>query len=255
MALSAALGFGKALGIAALLTADDFGRYSVLIAIALFLSPLPGLGLIEETRKLFPRMFVDGKIAEMAYRADRIAGVVGLRTAALGLLGAAIFLLAGYELAAVIAASLTLVAFGASWCSIMASALRAGTSPILLGAASFARAALTIPITLLAAHEYGLLGVLAGEALAAVAGGAIMRFAFRWRPQSEPIEQLPVVEAKASRDGMLVFYGTALVSAPIYLSRSVAALSLTAAQVGTLNFLLVFVAIFQTAIAIADQVV
>ena len=255
MAGSSALGLGRAFVLAGLLTTEDFGRYAIMVAIAQFLSPLAGLGLIEETRKLFPRIFVDGRSAEIVGRADHVTRLVGMRMAALGLLITVILVAMGWLWWASVAAAMTLVAFGNAWSSIMASALRAGTNPLPLGWTSFIRASITLPLTVFAAIHFGLMGALWGEAIGAVLGGVIMRAALRRPPPDGSVTRAETYSSRASHAGMLVFLGSALVSAPFYLNRPVAALALSATQVGTLSLLLVLVGALQTTIAICDQVV
>ncbi|WP_332818465.1 hypothetical protein [Sphingopyxis sp.] len=255
MAGSSALGLARAFVLAGLLTTEDFGRYAILMAIALFLSPLAGLGLIEETRKLFPRFFVDGRSAEIVGRADHVTRLVGLRIAALGAIATIALAVAGWFWWASVSAAMTLIAFGNAWSSIMASALRAGTTTLPLGVTSLLRASITLPLTVFAAVHFGLIGALWGEAIGAICGGAIMRAALR-RPSADASPAgAESHSSRASHAGMLVFLGSALVSAPFYLNRPVAALALSAAEVGTLSFLLVLVGALQTTIAICDQVV
>lgn len=252
---SSVLALARAFILAGLLIPADFGRYSILIAVAMFLSTLPGLGLIEETRKLFPRLFIDGQAAEISGRADHVARLVASRMLAIG--GAATLIAwLGWSIwwgAAV--GILALIAFGNAWASIMASALRAGNSALPLGVTSFIRASITLPLTVVAALDFGLIGALIGEALGAVLGAAIMRAILRRASSSASDQGTTEYSSQASRAGLLVFFGSALVSAPIYLNRPVAALAMSATEVGTLSLLLVLVGALQTTIAVCDQAV
>jgi len=254
MAGGAGLGIVRLLTLAIILSAGDYGIYSIVVAATMFLSSMPGLGLIEDTRKKFPRLYADGHAADIVPQADYVTRLVGFRTAISG--GAAIvitLLLGAYTWAIMIAAS-TALAFGIAWSSILASALRAGASPFPLALTSFIRAVITLIVTIGASFEFGLTGALCGEAIGAVIGGIAMRMALQ-KIHSSPRKRSNLDQpSQASRAGMLVFLGILFVNAPTYLNRPVAALSMSPAEVGTLSLLLVLVGVLQTTIGIFDQI-
>lgn len=253
MAGGAVLGIARSLTLAILLSAADFGIYSIAIAVVMFLAPLPGFGLIEETRKQFPRLYAGGQKDEIAPRSDRIARLTATRTVAIGVAVGLVALVAGAGALAVLVIPLTIVAFGNAWSSILASALRAGATTMPLAITSFIRAAFTFPLTVGAALQFGLEGALWGEAFGAAFGCIVMRIALT-RLHPKPAAAIGGFSGRASSAGMLVFAGSVLVSAPFYLNRPVAALTMSPSEVGTLSLLLVLVGALQTTIGIADQV-
>lgn len=247
------MGLARAFILAGIFPAEEFGRYAIIIAVAMFLAPLPGLGLIEETRKQFPRLFVEGRLNEIPGRADSIARVVALRTLGIGACATIAAFAFGSQLLGTAMAAMTFVAIGTAWTSVLTSALRAGASALPLGVTAFIRAAITLPLTVVAAIEFGLRGALCAEAVGAMLGAALMRAALRSRG-SNPGSVTNFV-ALASRAGLLVFVGSALVSVPIYLNRPLAALFLSPQEVGSLSFLILLVGVLQTSVAICDQVI
>lgn len=253
MAGGAVLGIARPLTLAILLSAADFGLYSIAVAVVMFLAPLPGLGLIEETRKLFPRLHAGGDDNEIVPRSDRIARLAAGRTAVIGIVAALAAVLAGKPALALLVLPLTILSFGNAWVWILASALRAGGATMPLAATAFFRALLTFPLTIGAAYQFGLEGALWGEACGAALGCLVMRIALT-RLHPEPDAAIASFSARASRAGILVFVGGLLVSAPLYLNRPVAALTMPPAEVGTLSLILVLVAALQTTVGIADQV-
>ncbi|QUM71323.1 hypothetical protein [Sphingopyxis granuli] len=249
----AILGIARSLTLAILLSAADFGLYSIAVAVVMFFAPLPGLGLIEETRKQFPRFHAGGDGNEIVPRSDRIARLAAGRTAAIGTIAALAAILVGKPTLALLVVPLTMLSFGNAWASILASALRAGGTTMPLAVTAFIRALLTFPLTVGAAYQFGLEGALWGEACGAALGCLAMRIALA-RLHPGPAAAIARFSGRASRAGMLVFAGGLLVSAPFYLNRPVAALTMSPAEVGTLSLILVLVGALQTTTGIADQV-
>lgn len=254
MAGSSALALIRAFVLAGLLSREDFGRYAILIAVAMFLSSIPALGLVEESRKLFPRLFVEGRPSEIRGRADHVTRILAVRIIMVGVVATLIAWVAISPWWGAATALLMMIAFGNGWCSVMASALRAGTSTLPLGITSFLRASMTLPLTVAAAMHFGLMGALCGEAVGALAGGAVMRASLQ-RLYPADGKDGSIYSHRASRAGLLVFFGGAFVSAPFYLNRPVAALAFSPAEVGTFGLLLVFVGALQAVTAICDQVI
>ena len=145
MAGSSALALIRAFVLAGLLSREDFGRYAILIAVAMFLSSIPALGLVEESRKLFPRLFVEGRPSEIRGRADHVTRILAVRIIMVGVVATLIAWVAISPWWGAATALLMMIAFGNGWCSVMASALRAGTSTLPLGITSFLRASMTLP--------------------------------------------------------------------------------------------------------------
>lgn len=255
MAGSAGLGIVRLLVLAALLSVEDYGIYSIGIAIVMFLSSLPALGLVEETRKSYPRLYADGRADEIVARADHVTRLVGRRTAVIGAVAVIGALTLGYHIWAIGIAALTILAFGVAWSLVMASALRAGGSPFPLAATSFIRAIVTLILCVAVAKPFGLMGVLWGEAIGALIGSSSMRFALRRLYGNSRKASPETYPTHASQAGMLVFLGMLFVSAPAYLNRPVAALAMPPAEVGTLALLLVLVSVLQTTVGIIDQIV
>lgn len=261
MGVAAVLSLARSFVVALLLLPVDFGLYATIVALAVFLSPIFGLGQIELARKAFPRLFVDGQAAAIAPIADKVCWRIGLRigvAAAVCTLAAAFF---GGTNWALVSLSLAVLAFGSAWILLLASALRAGPDVRALGQTTLLRAVLTLTLASLLAWLFGLSGALAGEVLAVLLSGAAMR----WR-LSKSVEYAPALlplEAPAhelqhsqlSTVGLQIALASLAVSIPLYLSRPAVGLALGGETLGTFSFLMIFVMGAITTYGIAEQMI
>ena len=254
MAVGAGLSLVRGFGAAVILPAAEFGLYALLVAVAAFVSSIAGFGKIEETRKLFPRMAVDGHGADIALMADRLALLVALRLTLIAVplcFASTILLSLGW--AAAIFATLVLI-FGNAWCSILASALRAGPNLTQMGISTTVRAALTIIVTCIGAFQFGFSGAVFGEAFGAMIGGLLMRYylaatVFEKKSTPSTLEN----HKKISIAGIYVFIGSLAIAAPIYLGRSIVAVGYSDDVLATYSFLGLLVTSIIAILGISDQ--
>jgi O-antigen/teichoic acid export membrane protein len=257
----AILGLLRGFAVAGILTASGFGYYATLLAVGVFLAPLFGFGQIEVTRKVYPRLFVDGSAHLIPSHSDsiavrlahRIAGLVGMVMLVCVLAGETRFALAGLAVG--------LVAFGNGWCSVLASALRASAKVQPLGEATLARSALAASLAVGGAYLHGMEGAIAGEALGALLGGFVLRI--RLRRMSGPAPETATAAAPSeefstaqiSWDGMRIFGAALAISVPVYLSRPVVGLFYSPEELGTFSFLMLFIMVSVTIFGVTDQVI
>lgn len=260
------MGFGSVFGlvrgfvVAALLNVGDFGLYGVVVAVAAFFSPLIGLGRIEESRKLFPRLAAEGRHSEVGHEVASISAQILLRTALVGfVIALGVWIWLGMFSAIIVVCSAGLL-FGNAACMVLASALRAGTDLRHLGYSALARGIVTFAFVVAGAYQFGLIGVLAGEALAAVIAAAIMRAMLsRAARETDQIEARPyTVEAYSKQrttQGRLLLMAGLLLAFPLYMSRPLVGLIFSAELLGTFSFLSLFFAATATLYSITDQII
>lgn len=257
----AALGLVRGFAVAAILSAAGFGIYATLLAVGVFLAPLFGFGQVELTRKIFPRLLVDGTASLIPSFSDAIAARLGGRIMGVTVFAAAACAMVGEAHYALAAIACALVAFGNAWSSILASALRASEEVLPLGEATLARSALTLALAVGGAYLLGMDGAIAGEALGAVFGGLILRLRLRMMTGPAPDEGAVSTShgelgtARVSWDGMRIFAAAVAISVPVYLSRPVVGLLYSPEVLGTFSFLMLFVMMSVTLFGVTDQVV
>lgn len=259
MGVAAAISLARSFVIAIYLVPVDFGLYATIVALAVFLSPLFGLGQIELARKAFPRLFVDGKAAEIPAIADRVVSRVGSRIALAAIALVAAVILLGETGLALAATSLAILTFGSAWILLLASALRAGPDVRPLGETTLFRAVLTFALASAFAWFFGLTGALAGEVIAILITGAAMRRRLSAMTGTAPAAAQEVghelLEGKISAAGMRIFFASLAVSIPLYLSRPGIGMALGGEALGTFSFLMIFVMGAITIYGIAEQVI
>jgi O-antigen/teichoic acid export membrane protein len=255
MGSGAALSLLRGFIAAAILAAADFGLYAVVIAIGMFGSSLLGLGKVEEMRKAFPRLFVEGRISSILTMADRVNFMLARRvlvtTAFFGLI--AFFVGGPSWWVAIIWVGLTSLTTG--WNAILASALRSTTDLRHLGTSTALRAVLALILGSAGAYHLGWNGAIAGEVIAAVAGAGIARSALAkiHCPPCEGTLAAPDTIAGASKDGMILFLGALAISIPMYLGRVFVGAAYPPFELGVYSFLMIFVTAAATFMGIIDQ--
>lgn len=255
MGTGAAISLFRGFAVAAILTAPDFGLYALLVAVAVFLSPVGGAGKIEETRKRFPRMGVDGHGVEIVRQSDDLTWLVGKRIAVGGVVLAPFALLWSQGEAALVLPC-ALIVFGNGWCTILASALRSGKSLVGMGTATATRALVTLGVVIMAGHFFGLSGAMWGEAASSILGGFIMRVLLarqEW-PLGKAEVDVQRFDRKVSWNGLRIFFGYIAVAMPIYLGRSFVGLNFSPMQLGAYSFLMLIVNAVVTGLGITDQI-
>ena len=256
MVVGASLSLIRGFGAAVILSAAEFGLYALLVAVAAFVSSIAGFGKIEETRKLFPRMAVDGHGGEIAAMADRLAGLVATRLALIGMpLCIASILLLSSTWALAIFATLLLI-LGVAWNTILASALRAGPNLNVMGISTAARAMVTIVLALAGAHKFGFAGAVGGEAAGALLGAVLMRHFQRKAvfPKRQHSELLENAGKAFSISGIYFFIGALATAAPIYLGRVLVGIGYSDHILGMYSFLGLLVSSVLTVLGISDQI-
>jgi O-antigen/teichoic acid export membrane protein len=256
MGAGAVLSLARGFGAAIILPATEFGLYALLVAVAAFANSLAGFGKIEESRKLFPRLAIDGHGRDIIKMADRLTGLVAIRLLiiAVPVIIASLLLLPTTWTIALFAALLLI--FGIAWASILASALRAGTDLTALGIGNAARAALTIVLCLVGAQVFGFSGALCGEAVGAILGSAFMRFMLS-KIQFPNVVVSPPFEGgnnKISKDGIYIFIASFAAAVPIYLGRSIVGAAYSDLDLGTYSFLMLVVTSVSVLMGISDQI-
>lgn len=255
MAVGAGLSLVRGFGAAVILPAAEFGLYALLVAVAAFVSSIAGFGKIEETRKLFPRMAVDGHGADISRMADRLALLVALRLTliAVPLCIASIMLLSPAWTAAIFATLLLI--FGVAWGTILASALRAGPNLNRMGISAAMRAAVTIILAFAGAYEFGFSGAVCGEAAGAIFGAILMRHYLRKSIFLETFtsETSAGNEKMLSISGIYFFIGSLATAAPIYLGRFLVGVGYSDNILGAYSFLGLLVSSILTVLGISDQ--
>ena len=257
MAFGAVLSLARGFGAAVILPAAEFGLYALLVAVAAFVSSIAGFGKIEETRKLFPRMAVDGHGADIAPMADRLALLVGLRLTLIAtpLCFAGTFLLSHAWAAAIFATFLLI--FGVAWSTILASALRASSNLNVMGLSAAARAIITIVLALAGSYEFGFAGGVSGEAAGALIGSIIMRHFLKKKVFSNAhrSDALRVAEKAFSMTGILFFIGALATAAPIYLGRVLVGIGYSDEILGLYSFLGLLTSTVLTILGTFDQII
>jgi O-antigen/teichoic acid export membrane protein len=258
MGLGSVLGLARGFAVSSALDPGSFGIYAVTTSLGLFIGPLLGLGKIEDTRKRFPRMFVDGDVHTILKTTDRITLLVIQRAVvivALVMVGAGVW---GRWDVVFSVAIIGVIATCTAWAAVLASALRAGRELGPLAAATVLRAIIAITLVIFAARNYGLQGALVAEAVATVLSSIVMRqmlMRFTTYPAniSEPPEDEQNAKSIVSRDGMFVFLGGLAATAQIYLSRPAVGFFYSPLELGTFSFLMLFLTATTTGIGICDQ--
>lgn len=272
MGIGAVLGVLRGFVLAGILPADNFGFYAAVVAVGLFVAPLIGLGQIEEMRKRFPRLWVDGRFREITPIADRLMSIMATRAGIIVLVLGIGLLLAGHPTWALAVFAGGLVAFNQSGGAALASALRAGPDLTPMAAAALLRGISSFLLSIAGALAFGLNGAMIGEAL----GGLIGLFAARTmftrmvRRHASVIEQQDATrdipepaapaadrnrERRASRQGLQLLFGTLAISVPIYLTRPFVGVTYGLDDLGTFAFLMLFVQSVLTAVGITDQMI
>lgn len=254
----ASLGLLRSFVVAGFLSAIDFGIYAAAVAIALFLSPFLGFGRIEETRKLYPRLFSDGRTDEIAPHAVHLVAILGLRIGALTAAGSALaWLVKDAQPWWVVVLSAGLIAFNQAGMAVLISALRAGTNTINLAIAAFARSVGSLAFAIFGAFAIGLPGALLGEGVGGLIGLVLAwRMLPRTRAASSTERQKGPALSRLGRyspDGLRLLLGTMAISLPVYLSRPVVGAIYDLEQLGTFAFLMLFASGALAGYGIVDQ--
>lgn len=257
----AALSMVRGFLVAAILAAADFGIFAIFIALVAFISPLVGLGRIEECRKRFPRLAANGYAAEIATIADQLMLLCARRTAAIAAPFILIFVIMGHFETALMVVSASLLLAGTAWVGILSSALRSGESVIHLGVATLLRAIAALLIVGAGTYAFGLKGALLGEAIAAFAAGAIMRAMVSVSLRHTISAAIHSGESDSasqtsgfSSGGLLLFAGWMMASVPAYLNRPVVAALYDPQIAGTFAFLGLLMTSAMTGFAITEQI-
>lgn len=234
-----------------LLSASDFGIYALVMGVGTFSGSALGLGRIEQTNKIFPRLFIDGRSADAIREADSVARLV-FRNAVVTLAAvAAVLLLAGRSewLGPALAAGA--VSLGVAWVAIYISLQRASGDLLMVGRANLIRALLALSLSGAGASLGPWQLSVAGEVIAACVGAWIFRHYAKRGCRSAPL----VAPLEPARDDgrYWLFGGFLLAAAPLYLDRAFILAVYGAADAGAYSFLMLFVAAAATVTTILVQ--
>lgn len=270
MGIGAVLGILRGFVLAGILPASGFGLYAAIVAVGLFLAPLIGLGQIEDMRKRFPRLWVEGRIREIGPISSRLLSIMAARAGIIVLVGGAGLLVIGQSDWAIAVFAGGLIAFSQSGAAIMASALRAGPDLTPMATAALIRGSAALLLAVAGALAFGLNGAIMGEAVGGFIGllaakGLFARQVRRLttsgniQPPSQNFEDAGQntgqAEKRLSKTGLQLLFGTMAASVPIYLSRPFVGLQYSLQELGTFAFLMLFVQAVVTAISITDQII
>ena len=260
----AALSMARGFLVAALLAVADFGMFAIFVAIVAFVSPLIGLGQIEECRKRFPRLVSGGRAAEIPGLVDQLMILCAKRTAWVAGPAVLSLLVLDHRELALMAAAAAILLVGTAWVGVLSSALRSGDTVVYLGVTTLLRSVAAVLIVGAGTYSYGLQGALAGEAMAAFAAGVIMRaFVCASLRNAVPLQvgqggsqaAQPVSAATGvSTAGLLLFGSWMMASVPTYLNRPVVAALYDPHEMGTFAFLGLLMTAAMTGFAITEQI-
>lgn len=251
MGASSALALVRGFVIAWLLSAAGFGIYALIVGIGTFSASVLGLGRIEQTNKIFPRLFVDGRWADARREADAVARLLG-RNAVLAVAAAvAALLVAGRSewIGAALAAGG--VALGVAWVAIYMSLQRASGDLSMVGRANIARTLIALVLSAAGASLGSWPGAIAGEVAAAFLGAWIFR-RFARRSEGAPTATV-AADAGAGAQRYWLFGGFLLAAVPLYLDRTFVVAVYGAAAAGAYAFLMLFVTAAATVTTILVQ--
>ncbi len=254
MGSAAILSLLRGFAVAAILPVADFGVYAIVVAIGSFSSNFLGLGRIEDTRKRFPRMFVDGQGNQVPSMADRLALLLGVRAFATVTGLTAFVWLTGHIDFVISIAACTLVAFSTGWASVAISAHRATGDYGTLAISTLWRSILALALGLAGAWYGGWFYAIAGEFLGGVLGALISRFYVRkLAGPATSVAEDAQEQGGADKSGFLLFVSFSICSAPFYLDRLFVGHVFGAESAGTYGFLMLFVTGATVALGIVEQ--
>jgi hypothetical protein len=258
MGLAAVLSLGRGFLGAAILAAADFGLYALVIAIGAFSSSVLGFGRVEGTRKMFPRLLVDGKPAQIIRLTDEIARLLAWRTAGVALLLTAAAALLGYSTQILPLLLASVFAFAVGWSLVISSAQRAGPDLGDLASISLLRAVLALLFGVGGAVVGGWIGMVVGEIAAALASNIAARIrlgraAGGTAAAAASGPTLGTASGREAREGLLLFLAITALGLPLYLGRAYVAAVFSPFQLGQFSFVLLFVTAAVTVIGILEQ--
>jgi hypothetical protein len=170
MLVASALGFVKALGLAALMAQADFGDYGARFGLATFAAQVVSLGLIERTIKAYPRRWAEGNLAWVAQDTRATVLVLGRRFGVILAAGAAVDValrVSGLLSLTLLEVILVItLAFASSWLNLLASVFRAVGSAVQLQRFQLQRTSMALVFALTGGALAGWRGALAGDVTA-----------------------------------------------------------------------------------------
>lgn len=254
MVLASALSMGRIFIAAAILDAAPFGIYAVVVATGAFVGVLLSCGLVEASFKDYPRLWNDGRAADVIGHAAKGLVTLTLRGVALlvALVGAAMFI---EQLDVSVAVSVAAVGLSVAVTSLYSSVLRATTHVEALGRVTLRRTVVAVLLAVAGALAWGWPGAVLGEVLAGVGAVLLSRRAANAlargvTPKSTPTQDLAL---KMQSGGLWTFFGFLAAAAPTYLDRPFVASRYGTVVVGSYALLVVFVTAANVFIGIVSQ--
>jgi len=228
--MSAAAGLSLARGfvIAGILSPQSFASYAVTVSLGAFLSSILSWGLVEETIKQFPRIAVSGDLSSLTVLSKRAVrrltsrAAIYIPVAALAayFLGPSSFVTLGFAVP---------IAYGVVVTGIVASMQRALLDPMHLAFGTVVRSAIALILASLGAYQFGLVGAVAAEVIAALVGSFVSALTSHRKIAKQSLNK-PGSSAAHDGDvpsrlveahgGVQVFVAYTALSVPVYLDRT-----------------------------------
>jgi O-antigen/teichoic acid export membrane protein len=214
MLLASALGFIKLLGLAAVLSAQDYGNYVVCFGIAIFSSLLISFGLTEKTIKEYPRQWASGHRETILSDATRIAVILVFRFFIAGTACVMLSILGLIPQDYILVILATILGLSTALLSLVGSLYRAVGSQNATHNFTLLRSSANLGIALLAGSLLGWQGAVGGDIVANLIGVLFAVWQFSRLFKNTTDAELPAAFSKSTENGHYQIYLSNLAGAP-----------------------------------------
>jgi O-antigen/teichoic acid export membrane protein len=263
MIFASGLGLIKGMILAKILTQVDFGQYVSISGVSMLSSSLLSFGLIEETTKRYPLLWVMGKYSEILNDAKYIIKKIALMFFAAMLLLAVLNFFVFKKYAVLDVLLVGLLGFSTSLLTIVASIFRASESLQPFQVFSLNRNMIALFLSIIGGMMFSWKGSIVGDILAAVFVIIIslksINNIFAQAKQvsiGENIEQPQKIEHTEKLDrvgGRMLYLANLLTSSTVSLDRALINTALGAASAGTYGILSLITQVVQLLVNIIGQ--
>lgn len=242
---SSALSFCKSIAIVAIVPSIAFGKYSLVVALALFSSILVDSGGTYISSKTFPRLWRDGRKSEVLYASKSLIYRILKRSLIALFFGSLLLLSVGYSRWIYDYILVVVLASQVAFSSVQSSTLRASSDHLALAKSALVRSLLVLFFACLGGYFLSAYGALLGDSL-----GFFLSFIYVSRLTSgldhgssidTPLHIDKLTAMESLRGGEQLRLAALISAIPVYLDRVFVSLAFGMEVLGQYSFLMLFV--------------